>query len=384
MSFRIHTSSPELKRDLEKKLAELEGQLDGDCDYEISAEVLPAEQGLERARSLAVETGVDSVFVAAGTFAKKDVELPAPTHVEPTVADPEVHPVAPVQSGDQQPSRLSFDSEKVRQTLTEQSARARELSGKLAARTGSFVKSAGASSANGIKQTSKWLGERGAQARLAGGELRKRFAEKAERSRQQAAEWNARRLDCQAAEAKARAERERAAHREAELAAAAAHIMHREQKKEAEQTAMRQKARVIPPAPPITERVHERDTWPIWRNAFAAAACLALVGIFMLAAGGKQSKASPATSTENVRPALPTGLPLPSIVKVAPQAKPVAQKPVAALPVAKVANPSPSKRVARMQDDTFEEVTVRHYPNASPIAPPKRDAKGVVQISDME
>jgi len=52
--------------------------------------------------------------------------------------------------------------------------------------------------------------------------------------------------------------------------------------------------------------------------------------------------------------------------------------------VAKVAEPSPRRRVARMQDDTFEEVTVRHYPTASPIAPPKKDAKGVVQISDME
>src|SRR3954469_19347965 len=152
MSFRIHTSSPELKSQIEKKLAELEDQLDGDCDYEISAEVLPAEQVLEGARSLAVETGADSIFVAAGTFAKKDVELPAPAHVEPTAAEPEVQPVAPpVQSGNQQSSRLSFDSEKVRQTLTEQSARARELSTKLASQTGSFMKSAGASSANGIK-----------------------------------------------------------------------------------------------------------------------------------------------------------------------------------------------------------------------------------------
>src|SRR3954467_14875089 len=105
MSFRIHTSSPELKRELEKKLAELEDQLDGDCDYEISAEVLPAEQVLERARSLAAETGADPVFVAAGTFAKKEVEPPAPAYVESAVNEPEVQPAPPaVQSGNQQSS----------------------------------------------------------------------------------------------------------------------------------------------------------------------------------------------------------------------------------------------------------------------------------------
>jgi hypothetical protein len=215
-------------------------------------------------------------------------------------------------------------------------------------------------------------------------ELRKRFAQKAEQSRQQAAEWNARRLQRQAEESKLRAERERAAHREAELAAAAAHMMHREQnQKEAEQTAIRQKARVVPAAP--VNSSDERDTWPIWRNAFAAAACLALVGIFLLAAGGKQSKASPATSTEIARPALPEAVALPPVVNAAPQPKPVAQKPVPRVPIAKIAKSSSRKRVARVDaNDGFEEVTVRHYPNASPIAPAKKDAKGVVQISDME
>jgi len=89
MSFRIHTSSPELKRELEKRLAALEGQLDGDFDYEISAEVLPAEQALDRAGSLAAETGADSVFVAAGTFEKKRVEPPAPVYVGPLANEPE-------------------------------------------------------------------------------------------------------------------------------------------------------------------------------------------------------------------------------------------------------------------------------------------------------
>jgi len=71
-------------------------------------------------------------------------------------------------------------------------------------------------------------------------------------------------------------------------------------------------------------------------------------------------------------------------VRAAPQPKPAVQKPAAALPVAKVAKLAARKRVARTENDGLEEVTVRHYPNASPIAPPKKDAKGVVQISDME
>src|SRR6476469_10726250 len=93
MSFRIHTSSPEFQRELEKRLAGLEGHLDGDFDYEVSAEVLPAEQVLERAASLALETGADSIFVAARTFAKEEVELPAPVDVEP-VARPEQESLA--------------------------------------------------------------------------------------------------------------------------------------------------------------------------------------------------------------------------------------------------------------------------------------------------
>lgn len=384
MSFRIHTQSPELKRELERKLAGLEEQLDGDFDYEISAEVLPAEQALERAGSLAGETGADSIFVAAGTFAKMEVEVSTPLREEPVSAEPERrHEMAPVQVSNEQRTP-SFDSEKARQALAEKSAQARELSAKLASKTGSFMKTAGSMSADALSRASKWASEKGAEAKNVSSELRKRFAQKAEQSRQQAAEWNARRLQRQAEESKLRAERERAAHREAELAAAAAHMIHREQnQKEAEQTAIRQKARVVPAAP--VNSSDERDTWPIWRNAFAAAACLALVGIFLLAAGGKQSKASPATSTEIARPALPEAVALPPVVNAAPQPKPVAQKPVPRVPIAKIAKSSSRKRVARVDaNDGFEEVTVRHYPNASPIAPAKKDAKGVVQISDME
>jgi len=144
MSFRIHTSSPELKRELEKELAGLEGQLDGDFDYEISAEVLPAEQALDRARVLAVEVGADSIFVAAGAFAKKEAEIPEPVHVEPLAneAKPQVVP-APIQISNQRRSEARFDWEKFRQTFTEKSGRVRELSAKLASQTGSFMKSAG-------------------------------------------------------------------------------------------------------------------------------------------------------------------------------------------------------------------------------------------------
>jgi hypothetical protein len=387
MSFRIHTSSPELQRDLEQKLAGLKGQLDGDFDYEITAEVLPPEQALERASSLAAETGSDSIFVAAGTFTKQEVAIPEPVHVGP-VSVPEPQPevdTAPMTSALQERRPPSFDAQKFRQSLSEKSAQARELSGKLASQTGSFMKAAGIASADAFGRASKWASQKRSEVQVLSSELKKQIAARAEESRRSAAEWNARRMERQAAEAKLRAERERAAHREAELAAAAAHIMHREQKKkEIEQIAVRQQPRVTQTVPQVAGSPRERDSWPIWRNAFATAACLALVGIFLLAAGGKQSKASPATSTEVTRPALPAALALPPVAKAAAQPKPAAQKRVGAIPAAKIAKPSPRRPIARTEDDGFQEVTVRHYPTASPAAPLKKDAKGVVQISDME
>ena len=383
MPFRIHTQSPELKRELERKLAGLESQLDGDFEYEISAEVLPAEQALERASSVAAELGADAIFVAAGTFATQEVEIPQPVHEEPVAAEPESQPSL-IQTSSEERRATSFDTEKIRRAVAETSAQARDLSAKLGSRAGSLMKTCGSASAHALSRSRKWASAKGADAKTVSGELRKRLAEKAEQSRQRAAEWNARRLERQAAESKLRAERERAAHREAELAAAAAHIMHREQKKkEAEQTATPQNASLVP-ATPACEPNRERDTWPIWRNAFAAAACLAMVGIFLLAASGNQSNASPATSSENATPALPAALALPPVVKVAPQRKPVAEKSVAAPESAKFAKPSPPKRIARAEDEGFQEVTVRHYPDAARTATPKKDAKGVVQISDME
>src|SRR5947209_4274901 len=69
MSFRIHTQSPELKRELENKLAELDGQLGEGFEYEITAEILPREQALARAQELAQSIGAESVFAAEGTLA---------------------------------------------------------------------------------------------------------------------------------------------------------------------------------------------------------------------------------------------------------------------------------------------------------------------------
>src|SRR5438270_13866182 len=76
MSFRIHTQSPELKRELENKLAELDGQLDESFEYEISAEILPREQALARAQELAQSIGAESVFAAEGTLAPEPPQQP--------------------------------------------------------------------------------------------------------------------------------------------------------------------------------------------------------------------------------------------------------------------------------------------------------------------
>jgi hypothetical protein len=390
MSFRIQTQSPELKRELENRLAELQGQLDGDFDYEISAEVLSRERALETSQKLAQHSGADTIFVAAGAFVAKQSlgEISVNTAVE---EDPDFAiGLAPVRDeqhatedggathlndGDLQ--RQKSEKQKFQQAIEKKSAQAREFSAGVAAWTSSFIAVAARSSSEALSRAGEWASTKGAEAQVAGSALRKRIAEKIQQSRERAAEWNARRSERQAAESKLRAQRERAAHREAELAAVAAHIMHREQKEKAERPAIRQKARIVQNA--TVTPVRERDTWPIWRNAFAAAACLAVIGIFLLAAGGKQTKASPATSTELNQPAVAVP------EHLAPRPKPAAAAPNAAPPSAKVEKPSPRKRVAGEQaDESFQEVTVRHYPNASPLAPPKKDAKGVVQISDME
>jgi hypothetical protein len=64
-----------------------------------------------------------------------------------------------------------------------------------------------------------------------------------------------------------------------------------------------------------------------------------------------------------------------------PKPQPIAPAASAQVP-RPTTKPSARKRVARARDEDegFQEVTVRDYR----IAPPKKDAKGVVQISDME
>src|SRR4051812_511509 len=68
MSFRIHTGSAELQRQLENELAALEGQLDENFDYEITAEVLPREQAMQAAKDLAGQIGAETIYVATGTI----------------------------------------------------------------------------------------------------------------------------------------------------------------------------------------------------------------------------------------------------------------------------------------------------------------------------
>jgi hypothetical protein len=398
MSFRIQSQSPELKRELENKLLELQGQLDGDFDYEISAEVLPREQAVEASQQLAAKSGADTIFLAAGAFAARQsitapadktvdedpdfamglAPVPDPTHAAEN--DRAVQHISPAEGGSGTPSKPRINTAEIQQALAEKAARAREFSAEVTARTASLITLAGRSSSKALNRASEWASKKRAAARAAGSELRKRIAEKQEQSRARAAEWNARRSERQAAESKQRAARERAAHREAELAAAAAHIMHREREKNAVQPVIHEQARIGRNAKPMT--VRERDTWPIWRNAFVVAACLALIGVFLLTAGGKQTKASPATSTELNQPAV--AAPEHFVPQPKEAVKPAAAKPTAAAKSAKALKSSPHQRVARAADDDVQEVIVRHYPNASPIAPPKKDAKGVVQISDME
>src|SRR5207249_1252188 len=100
--------------------------------------------------------------------------------------------------------------------------------------------------------------------------------------------------------------------------------------------------------------------------------------VFLLAGAGKQSSASPSTSTELSKPA--TMVPAHTVEK--PKSQPVVMKQAAEIPPKAAAKPVARKRLASVGDDgdAFQEVTVRNYT----IAPPKKNAKGVVQITDEE
>ena len=82
MAFRIHTESAELQRELENKLAALDGQLDQSFEYEITADVLPREQALTRAECVAEQIGAESIFVAAGTVAPEPAQSDIPQAIQ--------------------------------------------------------------------------------------------------------------------------------------------------------------------------------------------------------------------------------------------------------------------------------------------------------------
>ena len=381
MSFRIHTESAELQRELESKLSSLKGQLDENFEYEISAEVLPREQALQAAQGLAGQIGAEAIFIAAGTVAPEAVQSEAPQTIE---VQPEVPATSSAEDNRVEtaeilsrpaPARVEsaprIDTQKLKQAAAERAAQTRESLQRAGGQVSALLKRAGA-----------WTAQKTGEAQASAAEARVRFDEKSEQWKKSAAEWNAQRLQRKEAEIKARQERQRAAHREAEIAAISAHIMlERQRNDEKAQRAMESQKRsqtrpVVQPVPrkPANE---ERDTWPVWRNAFVAAACIALVGVFLLASGNKQTSAAPATATELSKPAVV----LPSHVLEHPKPRAIAPHVIAqaAKPAAK---PSAHKRLARANDDDdgFQEVTVRNYQ----IAPPKKNAKGVTQISDME
>jgi hypothetical protein len=388
MSFRIHSASPELKHQLESKLAELQAQLDEGFEYEISAEILPLEQALGRAEQLAQSIGAESVFVAEGVLALEPAQEVDPDFAMglPPVAEehrtathkPEISDTIPVQE-----VRSPRIAPNIKDPAAAKASQAHATLQRAGEQTGDALKATRGWTARFLRHAGAWAAQKKNEAATASVEMRSRLAAKSAEWKTSLQERNAKRQERRAAELKARQERQRAAHREAELAAISAQIMLERQRSE-------EKARTVtdPSLKPTPRRLRkkieleeQRDLWPVWRNAFVAAACLALVGVIILASGGKQSSATPATSTELSRP---------EVVVPAHIEPPAKTQPAAAHAVAQVAQPaakpSARKRVARASDkaDDFQDVTVRHYPNAAPLAPPKRNAKGVVQISDME
>jgi len=394
MSFRIHSDSLPLKQDLKKRLAGLEGQLEEGFDYEISAEMLPREQALDRARELAQHTGAESVFVSESVFTveKPQEEDPDFAMGLPTVTDqqratgegsaaeqtksPETIPAPEVHSP-------RIDAQKIRDAAVAKAAHAGATLRRTGEHTASALKITQKKTATFLQVVGSWAARRGVEAKAASGELQRRLAAKSTEWKMDLAKWNARRRERLRIESEARAERERAAHREAELAAMSAQVMIEQRRKE---EAARRSAEAVQPKAepkpasrpaPQPQPVY-RDTWPVWRSAFVVAACIALVGIFLLATGGKQSNATPATSTELSKPTVVVPAQAVEHVKAQQVAPAVALK----VPEKVAAPPVARKRVARThdEDEDLQEVTVRNYR----IAPSKKDAKGVTQISDME
>src|SRR3954468_12300751 len=149
MSFRIHSDSLELKRELERKLAELNGQIDEGYEYEISAEMLPREQALDRAQELAQSTGAESVFVSEGVFAAETPQeedpdfamgLPAVTDL-PRAADagtPQDKPSETIPEPQVHSPRI--DAQKIRDAASSRALQARAAMNRATEQTASTLK----------------------------------------------------------------------------------------------------------------------------------------------------------------------------------------------------------------------------------------------------
>jgi len=393
MSFRIHSDSLPLKRDLEKRLAGLEGQIEEGFDYEISAEILPREQALDRAQELAQTIEAESVFVSENVFAveKPQEEDPDFAMGLPSVADQKPAPAS--QGEDEEPTEDApaaqiqsprIDAQKIREAANARALQARATMNRAAEQTSSALKATQQKTAGALQLSGTWLSKQSAAAKAAGTDLKRRLAAKSAEWEKSLSEWNARRQERQRAESEARQERERAAHREAELAAVSAQVMMEQRRKEeaarraAEATQPKAEPKPASRAIPQQQPVY-RDTWPVSRSAFAGAACMALLALFLLMGSGKHTNATPATSTELSKPAIV----VPAHAVEHPKPQP-ALPPTAAKAPEQIAKPAAAKRVARVRnqvdEEDFQEVTVRDYR----IPPPKKDAKGVTQISDME
>jgi hypothetical protein len=393
MPFRIHTDSPELQRELESKLAALQGQLDENLEYEITVEVLPREQALESVEEAAKQVGAETIFVAAGTVGAEarpiidSQQSPVEAAENNTAEDlsTSLSAGSPSQTDEctAQTDGNSFLPSSVRLNRAPRNTeKLKEAAAVTAAQARESLQRAGIQARSMLSRAGMWTAQKAGEAQASTAEARLRLRAKSEQWKNSAAEWNAQRVQRKEAEIRLRQERQRAAHREAELAAISAQIMLERQKSDDKPSRAQEAQKKPEPKPmirPATNRLQkeERDMSPVWRNAFVAAACIALVGIFLLASGGKQTSAAPATSTELSQPSVV----VPAHAAEHPKPQPIAPAASAQVPQP-ATKPSAHKRVARArdEDEDFQEVTVRDYR----IAPPKKDAKGVVQISDME
>src|SRR3954462_1533287 len=176
MSFRIHSDSLELKHELERKLAELNGQIDEGIEYEISAEVLPREQALDRAQELAQSTGAESVFVSEGVFAvdtpqEEDPDfamgLPAitdqaratetgKTQEKPSETIPEPQVYSP-----------RIDAQKIRDAATARAAQAGATLRRTGEHTASALKATQKKTSSLLQLAGGWAARRGVEAKTA-------------------------------------------------------------------------------------------------------------------------------------------------------------------------------------------------------------------------